>query len=387
MMINTDELCDILSTSVSKVNKALVQPKEGRDNQLREAFKALVSQGTKLSDEKILEEDFFSQAVEEEALKEDLEQDDAETFKAKDKHLKDKKRASLQDVSYPLCLVQQFMKQEKNAQESDRFEKNENVPSSMKSNVQDQKIADIQKTDVVKDEVQGESQVKTVEKNPLAQKFVPNFTHSATQNSEPLNSEPLMARLEVGVEKSQLLEDLEIGDKLTLEKENSALINKLSDVDITLNKKVGHVQLLRLKLTPAELGTIDAKLRMSAQGLHVELHIQRQETARLLAENQQMLVRILEKMPVNDDSRVLVSIIDKNAQTIQHGQSSQMDQGAGQNDSGQNFNGQRQAFGHKGQNEQNESKQFFKQFLLVDSSLLDISVDNVHPHDPYRLVV
>ncbi|AQX31218.1 flagellar hook-length control protein FliK [Bartonella schoenbuchensis] len=381
MMINTDELCDILSTSVSKVNKTLVQPKEGGDNQLREAFKALVSQGMKLSDEKILEED-FSQAVEEEALKEDLEQDDAETVKAKDKHLKDKKRASLQDVSYPLCLVQQFMKQEKIAQESDRFEKNENVPSSMKSNVQDQKIADIQRTDVVKDEVQGENQVKTVEKNPLAQKFVPNFTHSVTQNSEPL-----MARLEMGVEKSQLLEDLEIGDKLTLEKENSNLINKLSDVDITLNKKVGHVQLLRLKLTPAELGTIDAKLRMSAQGLHVELHIQRQETARLLADNQQMLVRILEKVPVNDDSRVLVSIIDKNAQTIQHGQSSQMDQGAGQNDSGQNFNGQRQAFGHKGQNEQNESKQFFKQFLLVDSSLLDISVDNVHPHDPYRLVV
>nr|CDP80535.1 Flagellar hook-length control protein FliK [Bartonella schoenbuchensis] len=381
MMINTDELCDILSTSVSKVNKTLVQPKEGGDNQLREAFKALVSQGMKLSDEKILEED-FSQAVEEEALKEDLEQDDAETVKAKDKHLKDKKRASLQDVSYPLCLVQQFMKQEKIAQESDRFEKNENVPSSMKSNVQDQKIADIQRTDVVKDEVQGENQVKTVEKNPLAQKFVPNFTHSVTQNSEPL-----MARLEMGVEKSQLLEDLEIGDKLTLEKENSNLINKLSDVDITLNKKVGHVQLLRLKLTPAELGTIDAKLRMSAQGLHVELHIQRQETARLLADNQQMLVRILEKVPVNDDSRVLVSIIDKNAQTIQHGQSSQMDQGAGQNDSGQNFNGQRQAFGHKGQNEQNESKQLFKQFLLVDSSLLDISVDNVHPHDPYRLVV
>ncbi|ENN90523.1 flagellar hook-length control protein FliK [Bartonella schoenbuchensis] len=381
MMINTDELCDILSTSVSKVNKALVQPKEGGDNQLREAFKALVSQGMKLSDEKVLEED-FSQAVEKEALKEDLEQDDAETLKAKDKRLTDKKRVSLQDVSYPLCLVQQFMKQEKIAQESDRFEKNENVPSSMKSNVQDQKIADIQKMDVVKDEVQGESQVKTVEKNPLAQKFVPNFTHSATQNSEPL-----MARLEVGVEKSQLLEDLEIGDKLTLEKENSALINKLSDVDITLNKKVGHMQLLRLKLTPAELGTIDTKLRMSAQGLHVELHIQRQETARLLADNQQMLVRILEKIPVNDDSRVLVSIIDKNAQTIQHGQSSQMDQGAGQNDSGQNFNGQRQAFGHKGQNEQNESKQFFKQFLLVDSSLLDISVDNVHPHDPYRLVV
>ncbi|EJF88519.1 hypothetical protein [Bartonella melophagi] len=42
MMINTNELCDILSTSVSsmsKVNKALVQPKEGKGNQLREAFK------------------------------------------------------------------------------------------------------------------------------------------------------------------------------------------------------------------------------------------------------------------------------------------------------------------------------------------------------------
>ncbi|OPB30100.1 flagellar hook-length control protein FliK [Bartonella sp. WD12.1] len=383
MMINTDELCDILSTSVSKVNKALVQSKEGGDNQLREAFKALVSQGTKLLDEKVLEED-FSQAIEEEALKEDLEQDDVETLKTKDKRLIDKKRVSLQDVSYPLCLVQQFVKQEKIAQEqeSDRFEKNENVPSFVKGNVQDQKIAEIQKTDVVKDEIQGENQTKAVEKNPLAQKFVPNFTHSVTQNSEPL-----MARLEVGVEKSQLLEDLEIGDKLTLEKENSALINKLSDVDITLNKKVGHVQLLRLKLTPAELGTIDAKLRMSAQGLHVELYIQRQETARLLANNQQMLVRILEKVPVNDDSRVLVSIIDKNVQTIQHGQSLQMDQGAGQNDSGQNFNGQRRAFGHKGQNEQNESKQFFKQFLLVDSSLLDVSVDNVHPHNPYRLVV
>ncbi|MEL6089651.1 flagellar hook-length control protein FliK [Bartonella schoenbuchensis] len=380
MMINTDELCDILSTSVSKVNKTLVQPKEGGDNQLREAFKALVSQGTKLSDEKVFEED-FSQA-EEEALKEDLEQDDAKTLKAKDKRLKDKKGVSLQDVSYPLCLVQQFVKQEKIAQRSDRFERNENAPSSMKGNVQDQKITEIQKTDVVKDEIQGENQVKAAEKNPLARKFVPNFIHSVTQNSEPL-----MARLEVGVEKSQLLEGLEIGDKFTLEKENSALINKLSDIDITLNKKVGHVQLLRLKLTPAELGTIDAKLRMSAQGLHVELHIQRQETARLLANNQQMLVRILEKVSVNDDNRILVSIIDKSVQTIQHGQSSQMDQGAGQNDSGQNFNGQRQAFGHKGQNEQNESRQFFKQFLLVDSSLLDISVDNVHPHDPYRLVV
>ncbi|AQX20277.1 flagellar hook-length control protein FliK [Bartonella sp. WD16.2] len=385
MMINTDELCDILSTSVSKVNKVSVQPKEGVRNQLREAFKALVSQDTKMSDEKVFEEDSSHiQEREEEALKEDLEleQDGVETLSAKNKRLTDKKRVPFQDVSCPLCLVQQFVKQEKNVQESDRFEKNENLPSSMKSNVKDQKITEIQKADVVKDEIQEEHQVKTVGKNPLAQKFVQNFTHSITQNNEPL-----ITRLDVGAEKSQLLENLEIGDKLALQGENSNLINKLIDVDITLNKKVGHVQLLRLKLTPAELGTIDAKLRMSAQGLHVELHIQRQEAVRLLGNNQQMLIRILEKVPVNDEGRVLVSIIDKSVQTIQHGQSSQIDQGSGQNDSGQNFNGQRQAFGHKDQNEQNESRQFFKQFLLVDSSLLDISVDTVHPHDPYRLVV
>ncbi|WP_102830618.1 flagellar hook-length control protein FliK [Bartonella bovis] len=381
-MINTDELCDTLSTSVSKVNKLSVQPRECLDNQLREAFEALVNQGTKMSDEKILEKDSSHIQAVEEALKEDLEQDSVESLKAKNKRLTDKKGVSLQDISYLLSLVQQFVKQEKVAEESNRFEKNENVLISIKGNVKNQETADIPKADVVKGEATGERQVKAVGKDPLAQKFLQNFTHSVTQNSEPL-----MTRLDVGVEKSQFLEDLEIGDKLALQKENSNLINKLSDVEITLNKKVGYVQILRLKLTPAELGTVDAKLRMSAQGLHIELHIQRQETMRFLVENQQMLIRVLEKVPANDDGRVLVSIIDKSVQTIQHGQSSQMDQGVGQNDSGQNFNGQRQAFGHKDQNERNESKQFFKQFLLVDSSLLDISIDNVDPDDSYRLVV
>lgn len=202
--------------------------------------------------------------------------------------------------------------------------------------------------------------------------------------------ESIANRLDVSPEKAQPLKTIQIGDKLAMHDAGpeTKAAGRIADIEVTQNKQVGDMRVLHIKLNPDDLGAVDARLRMTNNGLHIELHAERQETARLLAGDHQMLSKALEKSGFNDDGRLSIAIIDKSPQAVQQAQASNSGQGAGQDNSGQNFNGQRQSFGQNGQGGQNGSRQNFEQFPFTDTPVQDVSpVERTVYRDPRRLVV
>ncbi|AQX18603.1 hook-length control protein FliK [Bartonella sp. A1379B] len=420
MMISADGLCGFLSVQMATINKTTadkvaVQSEDCADNQLPKTFDTLLKQ-SKFEQDKNFHEDSslihrvkealeesvkqtildegaeylnkgqdpLAKVIESEISEEIVEQNVIKAFekklqKAKHGYLGNKENMSFQNFLNPLYLAQRFVKQEKIGEKISEHVKHGSITASINGDVQNQWVADIQKECAIEDKVQ----IKAVDKHFLTHPKMPqysiqNFAHE---------SESLTLRVGMEIERTQSLKNLEIGNRLILQEEKPDFMMQLSGVDITCNKKVGDVRILHLKLTPVELGIVDAKVRMTAQGLHIELCTQHRETARLLISSQQMLSYVLEKAHVHDSGHLLISIVDKSSQVIQQNQSLQMEQRLEQDNSGQHFNGQRQAFGDNEQNGKNESKQFFKQFPLSDATFLDIPFEDISSRISYRLVV
>ncbi|ALE02953.1 flagellar hook-length control protein FliK [Bartonella ancashensis] len=370
-MINADKLQDLFSSVSPILGKGQTQFDEDISDEMRGKFETLVNKGQ----ENASEDSLLIQTEEEQ------ERESIEILKEKKKHLECQKDFLHQREINSVCLVQKLMQQDKIEEKLSAFVNGENDPGFIKDEKTNQWINGIQQVDVDEEAVQK----REVKQDLQSQKLLDRFTHNSAQSNDPL---VVRFDAEVGhshtMGHSQSLDNLKIGDKLSLKAGKKNFLSPLNDVQITLNKKVGSVQLLHLKLTPGELGTIDAKLRMTTQGLHIELQVQRQETARLLADNQQMLMRILEKVHARDGIRSLVTIVDK---SISENQLIQVGQGLGQGYNQQNFDGQRQAFDRNDQGRHNGSKQFFKQFLLEDSLLIEPLHEDAYPRSSHRLFV
>lgn len=417
-MINADGLYGLLSVQMATISKTTAdkvaaQSEDCADNQLPKTFDTLLKQSKFVQDKnlhedsslmymgkealgesvkktildddveylnEVMEQDSLDKIVELEISKEIVEQNVIKAFekklqKAKHNYIDNKENISLQNFLNPLYLVQRFIKQGKIGEKVNEYIKNESTIASINGDIQDQLVADIQKECAVEEK----NQVKAIDKHFLTQQKI---TQYSTQNFAH-GSESLTLRVGMEIEKAQFLKNLEIGNRLIFQEEKPDFMMQLSGVDITCNKKVGDVTILHLKLTPVELGTVDAKVRMTAQGLHIELCTQHRETARLLISNQQMLSYVLEKAHVHDGGHLLISVVDKSAQVVPQNQSLQIEQ----DNSGQHFDGQHQAFGDNKQNGKNESKQFFKQFSLSDASFLDIPLEDISSRTSYRLLV
>lgn len=164
------------------------------------------------------------------------------------------------------------------------------------------------------------------------------------------------------------------GNKVGSEPVNSQrldVLGRIADIEVTQSRSVGDMRVLRIKLNPENLGTVEARLRKTNEGLHIELHAERQETARLLAADHHMLGKALEKSGFNDDGRLTIMVIDRSTQSAQQTHSSNSGQGMSQDNSGQNFNGQRQSNGQQSQGGHNESRQAFTEFPFTGTPLQD----------------
>jgi len=186
---------------------------------------------------------------------------------------------------------------------------------------------------------------------------------------------------------------LNIGDKIatnTARAENQNVLGRIVDVEVTENKQVGDMRVLRIKLNPENLGMVEARLRKTTDGLQIEIHAERQETARLLAADNHALHKALEKSGVSDNGQLTIMIVDKSSQTVQQGQSANSGQSMSQDNSGQNFNGQRQSqsAGQQGQGGHNASRQTFSEFPFTDTPLQeeDVRVE-ITRRNPRHLVV
>ena len=205
-----------------------------------------------------------------------------------------------------------------------------------------------------------------------------------SNNSQQLNFDDAADKIQAG-------QTLNIGDKIatnTARAENQNVLGRIAGVEVTENKQVGDMRVLRIKLNPENLGMVEARLRKTNDGLQIEIHAERQETARLLAADNHALHKALEKSGVSDNGQLTIMIVDKSSQTVQQGQSANSGQSNSQDNSGQNFNGQRQSAGQQGQGGHNASRQTFSEFPFTDTPLQeeDVRVENTR-RDPRRLVV
>lgn len=197
-------------------------------------------------------------------------------------------------------------------------------------------------------------------------------------------------RIDNVADKQTQIRNITTGDRLFMSeaKQSNSSSRVIADIEIKQNKQIGDIHVLKIKLNPDELGSVEARLRKTNDGLHIELHAERQETARLLASDHQMLGKAIEKSGFHDDGQLTIIVVDKTIQTTQQGQSSAFSQNAGQNNSGQGFSEQRQFFGQQNQGGQNEARQTFSEVSGVDLPDLDEPVDEKRlSRDPRRLVV
>ena len=197
-------------------------------------------------------------------------------------------------------------------------------------------------------------------------------------------------RIDNVADKQTQIRNMATGDRLFMPetKQSNSSSRVIADIEIKQNKQIGDIHVLKIKLNPDELGSVEARLRKTNDGLHIELHAERQETARLLASDHQMLGKAIEKSGFHDDGQLTIIVVDKTIQTTQQGQSSAFSQNAGQNNSGQGFSEQRQFFGQQNQGGQNEARQTFSEVSGLDLPDLEEPVgEKGLSRDPRRLVV
>jgi len=112
-----------------------------------------------------------------------------------------------------------------------------------------------------------------------------------------------------------------IGDKIALKTAGasaSSLVSPINGVEILQSKKTGSLTLLHLKLDPMHLGPVEARIRTSREGLHIELRAEQQNTARSLAQDQLLLTQILEKSGFDRQSQIHVHVTEHGEQTLQN---------------------------------------------------------------------
>ena len=215
-----------------------------------------------------------------------------------------------------------------------------------------------------------------------------------TQNNifQASNNSSQQANFDNAAEKAQAGSTLNIGDRVATTDSrggDQTQAGRIVGVEVTENRQVGDMRLLRIKLNPENLGMVEARLRKTSDGLHIEIHAERQETARLLAADHHALHKALEKSGFNDDGHLTIMIVDRSSQTVQQGQSSNSGQSPSQQDnSGQNFNGQRQFSGQQGQGGHNGSRQTFTEFPITGTPMQEEGGrEETTVRDPRHLVV
>ena len=213
-----------------------------------------------------------------------------------------------------------------------------------------------------------------------------NINQTSVNGSQQVNFEDM-------AEKSQAGSTLNVGDRVATTNPkgvDQTQLGRITGVEVTENRQVGDLRVLRIKLNPENLGMVEARLRKTSDGLHIEIHAERQETARLLAADHHALHKALEKSGFNDDGRLTIMVVDRSSQTVQQGQSTNSGQSMSQQDNGgQNFNGQQRQFsGQQGQGGHNGSRQTFTEFPVTGTPLQEEGGREERTvRNPRRLVV
>jgi flagellar hook-length control protein FliK len=115
---------------------------------------------------------------------------------------------------------------------------------------------------------------------------------------------------------------------------------KVQDVQILSDRTTGAARTLVIQLQPIELGTVTARLRLTSEGMHIQLTAENRAIADHLAKDHDTLGTALQRAGIGDDaSSITISVVDRsstspNTQAGQQNPSGQ-DQQAGSRANGQ----------------------------------------------------
>ncbi|UXN58918.1 flagellar hook-length control protein FliK [Phyllobacterium zundukense] len=137
--------------------------------------------------------------------------------------------------------------------------------------------------------------------------------------------------------------------KLTAAASNNAMPvqtsrRPITDVQVLSDRSTPGARTLVVQLQPIELGTVTARMRLTPEGMHIQLMAENPAMAEHLAKDHDMLGKALQRAGAADDAAsVTISVIDRSgtsssAQTGQHNPSAQ-DQQPGARGSGQGQSG------------------------------------------------
>lgn len=119
---------------------------------------------------------------------------------------------------------------------------------------------------------------------------------------------------------------------------------QITDARILSDRSSGATRMLVIQLEPVELGTVTARLRLTSEGMHIQLTAEGPATAEHLARDHETLSKAMQRAGVADDaSSVTISVIDRSsaASNTPAGQQnlSGQEQQAGARSNGQNQSG------------------------------------------------
>lgn len=189
---------------------------------------------------------------------------------------------------------------------------------------------------------------------------------------------------------ADMAKPLEIGDRIQLKADSAAVSRqgRIEGLDVVQSKKIGDLRVLHLKLLPENLGGVEARMRMTANGLHIELQAERAETARLLASDHRMLAQMLEKSGFQDHGRISVAVIERATHNTVHASVAAAQTGDrafdGHHPGGQETRPDSQTFGQGGHRFSDDSQ---KDFPFEDHKLDDLARDDNAYHNSHRLII
>jgi len=121
---------------------------------------------------------------------------------------------------------------------------------------------------------------------------------------------------------------------------------RIADIQVVSERSFGTVKTLQIRLDPAELGAVTARIRVGSEGVEVHLVAEKTHAAETLAADRSMIEKALKVAGVADDAKISVTVSDRNAAgAVQQAQASQnagQQQASGQQHGQQS--GQQQAF-------------------------------------------
>lgn len=90
---------------------------------------------------------------------------------------------------------------------------------------------------------------------------------------------------------------------------------RVADVQVVSERSFGTVKTLQIRLDPADLGSVTARIRLVLDGVEVHLVADKAHAAEALAADRSMIEKALKIAGVGDETKLTVTVADRNAVT------------------------------------------------------------------------